>query len=152
MLLGTQIAQQLSNYFILLVILGNLGVFLCLLLMAYAVAFFGVPWPDRIVRGRLLKWVLRGPISVFVMLALITVAEQLIDYFNAPYQVAIPIISVVSVLLAEHSITVFFPYIEQLIMLRPSRSARRSYAVVRLIPAILAISITLALPVFKSDL
>ena len=113
MLLGTDIAQQFSTYFLLLVIFGNLGVFLCLLLMAYAVAFFGVPWPDRIVRSRLLKWVLRGPIAVFVMLFLITVAEQTIEYFNAPYMVAIPIISVISVLLAEHSITVFFPYIER---------------------------------------
>ncbi|MFN2143936.1 MAG: hypothetical protein ACK2T7_01225 [Anaerolineales bacterium] len=113
MLLGTGIAQRFTNYFILVVILGNLGVFMCLLLMAYAVAFFGVPWPDRIVRSRLLKWVLRGPIAVFVMLALITVAEQTLEYFNAPYQVAIPIISVISVLLAEHSITVLFPYIER---------------------------------------
>jgi hypothetical protein len=113
MLLGSTFAQQFSTFFILLVILGNLGVFLCLLLMAYAVAFFGVPWPDRIVRSRLLKWVLRGPISVFIMLFLITVAEETIAYFNAPYQVAIPIISVVSILLAEHSITIFFPYIER---------------------------------------
>ncbi|MBN2044033.1 MAG: hypothetical protein JW757_03355 [Anaerolineales bacterium] len=113
MLLGSAFAQRFSTLFIFLVIFGNIGVFLCLLLLAYAVAFFGVPWPDRIVRSRLLKWVLRGPIAVFVMLFLITVTEKTVEYFNTPYQVAIPIISVVSILLAEHSITVFFPYIER---------------------------------------
>ena len=29
--------------------------------MAYAVAFFGVSWPDRVIKSRLFKWILRGP-------------------------------------------------------------------------------------------
>ena len=115
---GTSFAQKFSLIFILLVIFGNLGIFLCLMLMAYAVAFFGVPWPDRIVRSRLLKWLLRGPISVFFMLFLITLTYQLNDYWGAPYTVAIPIVSVVSVMLAEHLITLIFPYIERLVLHR----------------------------------
>ena len=113
MLLGSSFAQQLSVVFIILVIFGNLGVFLCLLLMAYAVAFFGVPWPDRIVRSRLLKWVLRGPITVFVMLFLITITNEVIRYYDTPYIVIVPVISVITILLAEHSITVLFPVIER---------------------------------------
>ena len=113
MLLGSSFAQQLSWLFITLVIFGNLGVFLCLLLMAYAVAFFGVPWPDRIVRSRLLKWVLRGPITVFVMLFLITITNEILRYYDTPYIVVVPIISVITILLAEHSITVLFPVIER---------------------------------------
>lgn len=115
---GTSFAQQFSLLFILLVIFGNLGIFLCLMIMAYAVAFFGVPWPDRIVRSRLLKWLMRGPISVFFMLFLITLTYQLNDYLDAPYTVAIPIVSVVSVMLAEHLITLIFPYIENLVLHR----------------------------------
>ncbi len=113
MLIGSSFARQFSTFFIMLVILGNLGVFICLLLMAYAVAFFGVPWPDRIVRSRLLKWIMRGPIAVFVMLFLITISNQFVRYFNTSYTVVIPIVSVVSVLLAEHSITILFPIVER---------------------------------------
>ena len=113
MLIGSQFAREFSNIFFMLVIFGNLGVFMCLLLLAYAVAFFGVPWPDRIVRSRLLKWILRGPISVFVMLSLITVANQFVRYYDTSYIVVIPIVSVVTVLLAEHSITILFPIIER---------------------------------------
>lgn len=115
---GTTFAQQFSLLFIGLVIFGNLGIFLCLMLMAYAVAFFGVPWPDRIVRSRLLKWVFRGPITVFFMLFLITLTYQLTEYLSASYTVAIPIVSVVSVMLAEHLITLIFPYIDRIVLQR----------------------------------
>lgn len=111
--LGSDFAQGFPTIFTLLVILGNIGIFLVLLLMAYAVAFFGVPWPDRLVRTRLLKWVLRGPISVFMMLFLITLTNELVEEIGTPYIVAVPIVSVVSVLLAEHSITLLFPHIER---------------------------------------
>lgn len=114
--IGAAYSLRNSVYVLPIVIIGNIGVFLSLLLMAYAVAFFGVPWPDRIVRSRLLKWVLRGPISVFVMLFFITSTNQLLDYYSAPYMVAIPIVSVVTVLLAEHLITLIFPMIEDRIL------------------------------------
>ncbi|MCB2180176.1 hypothetical protein KQH54_03540 [bacterium] len=113
---GTAIAQRFSLIFITLVIFGNMGIFLCLMLMAYAVAFFGVPWPDRIVRSRLLKWVFRGPITVFFMLFLITLTNQLTEYLGTSYTVAIPIVSVVSVMLAEHLITLIFPYIDRVVL------------------------------------
>ncbi len=118
MQLGSSFAQTFSLLFIGLVIIGNLGIFLCLLLMAYAVAFFGVPWPDRIVRSRLLKWVLRGPITVFIMLFLITITNQLYGFFGAPYTVAIPIVSVVSVMFSEHIITLVYPYIDRWLLQR----------------------------------
>ena len=118
MQLGSSFAQQFSQLFIAFVILGNLGIFLCLLLMAYAVAFFGVPWPDRIVRSRLLKWVLRGPITVFIMLFLITLTNQITDYLGTPYVVAVPIVSVISVMFSEHIITLIFPYVDRWLLQR----------------------------------
>ena len=118
MQLGSSFAEKFSLIFIALVIFGNIGIFLCLLLMAYAVAFFGVPWPDRIVRSRLLKWVLRGPITVFLMLFLITLTNQLNDVIGTPYMVAIPIVSVISVMISEHLITLVFPYIDRWLLQR----------------------------------
>ena len=99
--LGSSFAQGFPVFFISLVVFGNVGIFLCLLIMAYAVAFFGVSWPDRVVRSRLMKWLLRGPITVFIMLLLLTVTIQVSDYFGDRYTVAVPIISVISVMLTE---------------------------------------------------
>jgi hypothetical protein len=41
----------------------NAFVFVLLVMMAYAVAFFGVSWPDRVVKRRLAKWLMRGPFT-----------------------------------------------------------------------------------------
>lgn len=116
--IGSTFAQGFPLFFISLVVFGNVGIFLCLLIMAYAVAFFGVPWPDRVVRNRLLKWVLRGPISVFLMLLILTLTIQISDFLGDRYTVAVPIAAVVSVLLTEHLITLVYPYIERLLFNR----------------------------------
>ncbi len=33
--------------------------------MAYSVAFFGVSWPDRVIKSRMFIWLMRGPVTVF---------------------------------------------------------------------------------------
>ena len=113
---GSVFARQFSLLFILLVVFGNLGLYLCLLLMAYAVAFFGVPWPDRIVRTRLLKWVMRGPLTVFLMLFLMTITNQVYAYLGSSDTIAIPIVAVITVLFAEHVITLVYPYIDRILL------------------------------------
>ncbi|MGQ0604126.1 MAG: hypothetical protein ACT4QE_20790 [Anaerolineales bacterium] len=55
--------------FWLLVILANLAVIILLLVMGYAVAYFGVAQPDRIVKARFFQWVLRGPMVASFVLA-----------------------------------------------------------------------------------
>lgn len=111
--IGSSFAQQYPLVFLIFVVLGNVGIFTCLLLMAYAIAFFGVSWPDRVVRSRLLKWVLRGPVTVFIVLILITSLHQVGDIYGTPYSVAIPIVTVITVLLFEHLITLIYPYLER---------------------------------------
>ncbi len=58
----------------LLSLIGNLGVATLLVLMSYTVAYFGVYTPDRVVRYRLLRFFMRGPVvAIFVILAVQTV-------------------------------------------------------------------------------
>ena len=111
--IGTSYAQKFPQVFLVLVAIGNIGIFTCLLLMAYAIAFFGVSWPDRVVRSRLLKWVLRGPVTVFIVLILMTSVHQVGDFYGTPYSVAIPIVTVITVLVIEHVVTLIFPYLER---------------------------------------
>ena len=61
-----------SGWLVLLVsILGNIAVGFLLLLMSYTVAYFGVVTPDRVVRYRLLRFFMRGPVvAILVILAI----------------------------------------------------------------------------------
>ncbi len=61
------------NLFQLLLLLGNIGVLLMMMLMAYSVAYFGTLTPDRVVKHDLMHYLLRGPlvgaVVIFTMLA-----------------------------------------------------------------------------------
>jgi len=115
MQIGTGFAQENPLLFTGLATLGNLLVFFFMIIMAYAVAFFGVPWPDRIIRSRLLKWLLRGPFTVFIVLTLMTTIYK--ANINIGLNIiSIPIVTVFSVLLIEHTITILFPFFEKWIV------------------------------------
>jgi hypothetical protein len=50
-------------------VFSNGGVAVMLVLMAYAVAYFGVSIPDRVVKSRLFQWIMRGPVVASTVLA-----------------------------------------------------------------------------------
>lgn len=84
-----------------------------LVLMAYGVAFFGVPWPDRVVKSRLFKWIMRGPVVASLVLAVTTIVRRTGEVLGVPYQALVPILMVATILVGEHFITVFAPFAER---------------------------------------
>lgn len=82
--------------------------------MAYAVAFFGVSWPDRLVKSRLFKWIMRGPVTASVALGLMTIVRRSGGlFFQTEYSVFVPLVVVLTVLLFEHLITLLAPLWER---------------------------------------
>ncbi len=82
--------------------------------MAYAVAFFGVSWPDRVVKSRLFKWIMRGPVTASAALGLMTIVRRGGEAFGGPsYNAFVPLTVVVTVLLLEHLITLVSPLWER---------------------------------------
>ncbi len=69
------------NGFQILLILGNVGVTLMIVLMAYSVAYFGALTPDRVIKHSLIHYLLRGPLVgvavIFTMLAVPRVQQIL---------------------------------------------------------------------------
>ena len=61
---GSACAQRRPRGAIVLIVslIGNALVGFLLLLMSYTVAYFGVLMPDRVVRYRLLRFFMRGPV------------------------------------------------------------------------------------------
>ena len=98
------LTQHAPLFFWLLATVSNLLTTALLALMAYAVAFFGVAWPDRVVRVRLFRWLLRGPVAVSTVLALTTAVRRAGEHFGYAYTVLTPLTMVLSFLLIEHFI------------------------------------------------
>jgi len=68
----------------LLLVLGNVAVGLMLVLLAYSVAFFGALTPDRVVKHRLVRFLLRGPLVATLVVVLITAASQAEGWLGLP--------------------------------------------------------------------
>lgn len=113
LLFGSGIAENHPLSFWIAATLSNLLVSVLLVLMAYAVAFFGVAWPDRVVKRRLFKWLMRGPVTASVVISLVTIVQKVGAARGLSNPVLIPIIMVTSLLIMEHLITLAAPYWER---------------------------------------
>ncbi len=60
----------------LLLVLGNIAVGIMLLMMAYTVAFFGALTPERVVKHRFVRFLLRGPLQATAVVAVIVAAYR----------------------------------------------------------------------------
>jgi hypothetical protein len=94
-------------------VLTNLLVGVLLVIMAYSVAFFGVSWPDRVVKTRLSKWLMRGPFTASLTLAVVTLTRRTGETMGVPYSALVPIFMVATIILTEYLITLFAPVVER---------------------------------------
>lgn len=113
LLYGSALAARFSLLFWAGATLINLVVGGLIVVMAYAVAFFGVSWPDRLVKSRLFKWILRGPVTASLALGVMTVVRRAGEMLGNPYTAAVPVVMVATVLLMEHLITLAAPLWER---------------------------------------
>lgn len=67
-----------------LVIAGNAVVGVMLVVMAYSVAFFGVLAPDRVVKRRLVRFLLRGPVTAGAVVTTMLIFTRLEFLLNLP--------------------------------------------------------------------
>lgn len=116
LLFGSGMAANHPFLFWFAVITINLIVYALLILMAYAVAFFGVPWPDRVVKRRLIKWLMRGPVTASAVLGITTLVRRAGLAFGFSYTAAVPFVMVGSILIIEHMITLLAPLVERFLL------------------------------------
>lgn len=84
-----------------------------LILMTYAVAYFGVSFPDRVVKSRLFQWILRGPVVASTVLAVTVVVGRAARLLGAEDSRVVPFLMVVTLLLLQFVITLVRPPIER---------------------------------------
>ena len=122
LLYGSTLAARYPFVFWGVALINNLMVGGLIILMAYAVAFFGVSWPDRVVKSRLFKWIMRGPVTASVTLGVMTIVRRIGELFGITYTSAVPASMVAVVLLMEHTITMVAPIWERLIFFGNDRT------------------------------
>jgi hypothetical protein len=113
LLFGYSLAAQHQYLFWGAATIINLMVGALVIVMAYAVAFFGVSWPDRVIKSRLVKWIMRGPVTASAALGLMTVVRRGGEVLGTPYNAFVPFTVVATVLLLEHAITFAAPLWER---------------------------------------
>jgi hypothetical protein len=115
LLMGSDLLALNSIVFWSFVSLSSLAEGVFLVIMAYSVAFFGVTWPDRLVKSRLFKWLLRGPLTASIALAVTTIVRRLGLLWDEPYTAFVPIFMVATVIFMEYVITLLAPFWERLL-------------------------------------
>lgn len=122
LLYGSVLAESHPYLFCGMALVSNLLVGGLIIIMAYAVAFFGVSWPDRVVKSRLFKWIMRGPVTASAALGVMTIVRRVGEFFGTIYSGAVPTAMVTTVLLMEHTITLVAPLWERLIFFGRDRA------------------------------
>lgn len=114
LLYGSAPASQYPLVFWGVVVLINALVGALVIVMAYSVAFFGVSWPDRVVKSRLMKWLMRGPVTASIALGAMTIVRRTGMLLEGnPYTAFVPFTMVASILVMEHFITFAAPIWER---------------------------------------
>jgi hypothetical protein len=114
LLFGSGFATRFPTFFWLAAVVSNLLVSIFLVVMAYGAAFFGVPWPDRVVKRRLFKWLMRGPITASTALAVSTLVRRWGEtYLDTAYSAAVPVTMVTTMILLQYAITLLSPVWER---------------------------------------
>lgn len=121
MVLGAEFATQhhIVFWFVASLVSAILGILL--VVMAYSVAFFGVSWPDRVIKARLLKWLLRGPVTASVTLGLVTIVRRIGASGGEEYSAWVPISMVALILLCEYLIMMLAPALERAFVYQDDR-------------------------------
>lgn len=101
-----------------LVNVANIIIMAMLLFLSYPLSFFGSDIPDRVVKVELLRFLLRGPATGLLILAVIVFTTRGAQFFGLPGDDFMPFAVVAVVLLWQWSIALAMPWIEQQLVYR----------------------------------
>jgi len=95
-----------------------------LVVLAYSTSYFGVTYSDRVVKGRLFQWLLRGPLVAGIVISLLVLAGNFFDRIGLPNSRLILVAVAVVIVVLQFVITVARLPIER-VMFYGSRSDRK---------------------------
>lgn len=101
--------------FWLLLVTANVAVAVMLVVLAYSVAYFGVLAPDRVVKRRMILFLLRGPVVAWLILGVIIAGRRMGGILGLSSEMATLFVVVAVILSMQLLIAAATPFIERLI-------------------------------------
>jgi hypothetical protein len=120
MLLASLPTQFSPNLLLFVSLVGNLGIALMTVVLAYSVAFYGALMPDRVVKRSLINYLLRGPFVGICLLILMLVVPRVESILGLPRDAILVFAMLVSIVLLQVLISVLTPFIDLLVYRRDS--------------------------------
>ncbi len=106
-------AAEESVGFWVLVNVGNLGIILMLLFLAYPLSFFGSNIPDRVVKAELLRFFLRGPAAGSLVLVIVLYVPRAGQILGLPGEQFMLFAAVALVMFWQWMVSLALPYVER---------------------------------------
>jgi hypothetical protein len=115
MLLATLPASLPEPALLTILLLGNVGVLLMVVVMAYAVAYFGAFTPDRVVKYSLIEYLLRGPFTASLVLVILVTVPRIESIFGISGDLFTLGASVTTIILMQMAINLARPLLNRLV-------------------------------------
>jgi len=100
---------------LLLSLVGNIGVALMIVVMAYSVAYFGVLTPDRVIKHNLIHYLLRGPFVATCVVILMLTVPRVERILGLPRDTVLIFALVGLIVTLQIAINLAKPFIDRLI-------------------------------------
>ena len=113
-----QPGDEFSVFGLLVINTANVIIILMLVFLSYPLYFFGTEIPDRLVKKQLLDFLLRGPATGLIALAVVNFTNQATRLLGLPGEALTPPAVVGSVLLWQWFVALALPHLELLFIYR----------------------------------
>lgn len=105
-------------FFLSLVFISDVVMALMVTLMAYSVAYFGILIPDRVVKHRLIHYLLRGPFVATCVVMLLQIVPQIAQLLHLPAGLSLTVTIVGAIVLLQLAINRLNPILDRIIYRR----------------------------------
>ena len=116
--------DEFSVFGLLVINTANVIIILMLFFLSYPLYFFGSDIPDRLVKKQLLDFLLRGPATGLIALAVVNFTTQATRILGLPGEAFTPPAVVAAVLLWQWFVSLALPYLELLLIYRDEDDAQ----------------------------
>ncbi len=116
--------DELTLFGLLLINTANIIIILMLFFLSYPLYFFGSDIPDRLVKKQLLDFLLRGPATGLIALAVINFTAQATRILGLASDAFTPMAVVAAVLLWQWFVSLALPYFEKFFIYRDDDEAQ----------------------------
>ena len=116
--------DEFSIFGLLVINTANVIIILMLFFLSYPLYFFGSDKPDRLVKRQLLDFLLRGPATGLIALAVVNFTTQASRILSLPGEAFTPPAVVAAVLLWQWFVSLALPYFEKFFIYRDEDEAQ----------------------------